>query len=98
MRDLLPPGRINKGRREAVLLPGRRRAGEVWMALSRRAASGVSRRLVTMGAATAVAAMILGGTGVLAQGSGLGTADKPVEIRVSANEAFSNQIQTVIVP
>ena len=68
------------------------------MGRSRNAAGGVSRRLVTTAAATAVAAMVLGGAGALAQGSGLGTADKPVEIRVSANEAFSNQVQTVIVP
>jgi multiple sugar transport system substrate-binding protein len=74
------------------------RPGEEWMAQSRSGARGVSRRLVTMGAATAVAAAMLGGAGALAQGSGLGTADKPVEIRVSANEAFSNQLQTVVVP
>lgn len=61
-----------------------------------RTGNSVSRRALLAGAsATAIA---LGTGWAAAQSSGLGTSSQPVEIRVSANEAFSNQLQTVVVP
>lgn len=56
----------------------------------------VSRRALIVGAALATTFGLTGAA--MAQQDGLGTPDKPIEIRVSANESFANQFQTVVVP
>lgn len=57
-------------------------------------AAAVSRRAVI----AAAAAMTLTGAPALAQTGGLGTADKPIEIRMIANEAFASQWQSLMAP
>jgi len=47
---------------------------------------------------SASAAVIATMTGMWAGAEGLGTPDKPVEVRMIANEAFANQWQTLMVP
>lgn len=54
---------------------------------------GVSRRAVL-----ATAALAFSSVGAVAQDAALGTAAKPVEVRMIANEAFANQWQTLMVP
>jgi multiple sugar transport system substrate-binding protein len=56
-------------------------------------AAAVSRRALMM----AAAAVALSAVPAYAQ-DGLGTPDKPVEVRMIANEAFANQWQTLMVP
>jgi len=56
-------------------------------------AAAVSRRALIV----AAAAVALSGASAYAQ-DGLGTPDKPVEVRMIANEAFANQWQTLMVP
>ncbi len=56
-------------------------------------AAAVSRRALL----AAVTAVALSGTAAQAQ-SGLGTPEKPIEVRMIANEAFANQWQTLMVP
>lgn len=57
-----------------------------------------SRHALMAAVVSAAALGAGGGTSALAQGAGLGTADKPVEVRMVANEAFANQWQTLMVP
>ncbi|GGA71998.1 ABC transporter substrate-binding protein [Nitratireductor aestuarii] len=59
------------------------------------AVSSLSRRALMVSASAAVIATM---TGMVAQAEGLGTPDKPVEVRMIANEAFANQWQTLMVP
>jgi len=54
-----------------------------------------SRRALMVSASAAVIAAM---TGLSARAEGLGTPEKPVEIRMIANEAFANQWQTLMVP
>jgi len=57
-------------------------------------AGAVSRRALIIAAAS----VALGGNLAYAQDGGLGTPEKPVEVRMIANEAFANQWQTLMVP
>ena len=59
----------------------------------------ISRRAV-IGGVSAVAASALSSQGhvTTGDGGGLGTAEKPVSIRMIANDAFAKQWQTVLVP
>lgn len=57
---------------------------------------GVSRRALVVGASLATTFGLSGAA--RAQQAGLGTPDKPIELRLSANESFANQFQTVVVP
>ncbi|MCW5719782.1 MAG: sugar ABC transporter substrate-binding protein [Devosia sp.] len=57
----------------------------------------IGRRTVVVSGLAVMAAAALG-AGASAQDAGLGTAEHPVEIRVSANESFANQMQTLVVP
>lgn len=75
---------------------GRDAQGRKWMVQFRNAAR-MSRRALMLAATSLVAASSLAGQAAWAQ-DGLGTPDKPIEIRISANESFSNQLQTVVVP
>lgn len=61
------------------------------------ASGSVSRRALMIAAATTITVTAMAGV-VRAQDSGLGTPDKPVEVRMIANEAFASQWQTLMVP
>jgi multiple sugar transport system substrate-binding protein len=63
----------------------------------RKVAPMVSRRAVLVAAVSMLTSLGVGVIGAEAQ-SNLGTPDKPIEIRMIANEAFANQWQTLMVP